>query len=144
MSSIDIKAVPVCKSWKVNSFCSTTTPAKIPSAINMPPPIPKNKSGLLSEIITIIRLRTPKPCLTGLRVEPSLVYIAEMGTSAILRPFAVASDIVSAEIAMPFSLGSSMAIACLEKALNPDSVSESLLLERIRVKYEMTFCPIWR
>ena len=71
--STDIRAVPTGKVLLVERSWRTLTPAMRPAVARIPPPIPKKKRGLLSEIMATIRVRTPKPCATGFKVEPSLV-----------------------------------------------------------------------
>ena len=71
--STDIRAVPTGKVLLVERSWRTLTPAIRPIIDIMPPPIPKKKRGFLSEIMAIIRVRTPKPCATGFKVELSLV-----------------------------------------------------------------------
>ena len=105
----------------------------------MPPLSPKKKRGLLSEIMAIIRVKTSIPCATGFRVEPSLVYMFEIGTSVILRPSSVALAIISVSTANPFSVRQISDIALLESALKPDSESVSFSPERRRVECRSIF-----
>jgi len=63
------------------------------------------------------------PCLIGLRVDPSLVYMFEMGTSVILSFFSAALVIISDSMANPCAFKSSLFIAFGERARKPDSES---------------------
>ena len=104
-----------------------------PATNKIPPANPKKNKGLFCEIMTVIRLITSMPCRRGLRVEPSIVYIFEMGTSVILRFLSAARVIISDSMANPFSFNSSSFIAFGESARKPDSESEILVFEASRV-----------
>ena len=89
MRRINTSTVPIGNTPEEEYVLTTMVPVMIPSTIKILPSRPKNSMGFLSEISTIIRLRLPKPCLSGFSVEPSFVYIADIGTSTIYRKSAL-------------------------------------------------------
>ena len=137
-------ALPTARLPVVVAILSTLKPMIRPITSKIPPASPKKNRGLLCEIMAIIRLSTSMPCLTGLRVEPSLVYMLEMGTSVILRFLSAARVIISDSMANPFSVNSSSFIAFGERARKPDSESEILAFEASRAERKRTFRPIRR
>jgi len=101
----------------------TLNPKMRPINSKTPPATPKTNRGLLSEIMTTIRLSTSTPCLMGWRVEPSLVYIFEIGTSVILSFLSAARVIISDSTAKAIRLQFKFVYCLRRRARKPDSES---------------------
>ena len=137
-------ALPMARLPVLAAILMTLKPKMRPITSKIPPASPKKNRGLLSEIMTISRLRTSTPCLMGLRVEPSLVYMFEIGTSVILSFLSAARVIISDSMANPVAFNLRLFIAFGERARKPDSESEILAFEASRAECKRTFRPMRR